>query len=104
MWVLINGLCKPSLGAVSHMTKILQAENGQKVYDFELIYLSMIITDFDGKGFVVFEHIVNRLSFGYVRLPQLEYYLSFLFSYFFFLILLWFSTFKLFNALYSRCE
>ena len=35
MWVLMNALCKPSLGAPSYETKISQAENGQKVNDFE---------------------------------------------------------------------
>ena len=39
MWVLINGLCKPSLEAPGHVTKVLQAENGQKVDDFEPIRL-----------------------------------------------------------------
>ena len=39
MWVQISGLCKPSLGAPGHVTTMLQAENGQKVDDFELIYL-----------------------------------------------------------------
>ena len=37
--MLINALCKPSLGAPGHVTKILQAENGQKVDEFETIYL-----------------------------------------------------------------
>ena len=39
MWVLINALRKPSLGASSHVTKILQAKSGQKMDDFEPIYL-----------------------------------------------------------------
>ena len=40
MWVRINGLCKLSLGeAGGHVTKILRAENGQKVDDFEPIYI-----------------------------------------------------------------
>ena len=30
MWVLMIALCKPSLGAPSHVTKILQTENLQK--------------------------------------------------------------------------
>ena len=50
-------------------------------------YIS-VITDIDEKWFVIFEHTINCFSFGYVRLPQLEYYFSsffFLFSYFFFL-------------------
>ena len=39
MWVLMNALCKPSLGVRDHATKILQAENVQKVNEFEPIYL-----------------------------------------------------------------
>ena len=27
--------------------------------------------------FVIFEHTINQFSFGYVRLPQPEYYFSF---------------------------
>ena len=39
MWVLMNALCKPSLGAPGRVTKILQAKNGQEVDDFGPIYL-----------------------------------------------------------------
>ena len=39
MCVLMNVLCKPSLEAPGHVTKILQAKSGQKVDDFEPIYL-----------------------------------------------------------------
>ena len=39
MGVLMNALRKPSLGASGHVTKILQTENGQKVVEFEPIYL-----------------------------------------------------------------
>ena len=35
----MNALCKSSLGAPGYVTKIVQAENGQKVDEFELIYL-----------------------------------------------------------------
>ena len=38
---------------------------------------TLVNTDFDGKCFVVFEHTINRFSFGYVCLPQSEYYFSF---------------------------
>ena len=38
MWVLMNALCEASLGGPGHVTKILQAENGQKVDEFESIY------------------------------------------------------------------
>ena len=37
--VLINALCKPSMGAPGHVTKISQVENGQKVVEFQPIYL-----------------------------------------------------------------
>ena len=47
MLVIMNGFCKPSLWAPGHVTEMLQAENGQKMDDFEPIYLSK--TDFDGK-------------------------------------------------------
>ena len=36
---LINGLCKSSLEAPSHVTKMLHAENGKEVDKFEPIYL-----------------------------------------------------------------
>ena len=35
----MNGLCKPGLRVPGHVTKTLQAENEQKVGDFEPIYL-----------------------------------------------------------------
>ena len=69
MWVLMNALCKLSLGAPGHVIKILQAKNGQKVNEFE-----SIITDIDEKWFVIFEHTINHLLFNYIRLPQLKYY------------------------------
>ena len=34
-------------------------------------YIS-VITDIDEKWFVIFEHTINHLSFGYIHLPQLE--------------------------------
>ena len=70
MWVLINALCKPSLGTPSHMTNILQAKNVQKVDEFEPIYLDKY--DIHEKWFVIFEnglHTINHLSFAYVRSP-----------------------------------
>ena len=48
MWVLINGLCKPSLDVPGHVTKILQAKNEQKVDNFELSI--SVNTDFDENG------------------------------------------------------
>ena len=41
----MSALCKPSLGAPGYVTKILQAENGQRVDEFELIYLGNKTTD-----------------------------------------------------------
>ena len=38
-------------------------------------YIS-VITDIDDKWLAVIEHTINHLSFGYVRLPQLENYFS----------------------------
>ena len=39
MWLIINDLRKLSLGAPGRATKMLQAENEQKVDDLEPIYL-----------------------------------------------------------------
>ena len=39
MWALISALRKPSLGAPGYVTKILRAENGQNVDEFEPTYL-----------------------------------------------------------------
>ena len=96
----MNALCKPSLGAPGHVTKIFHAENGQKVDKVEPIYF-----DIDEKWFAVFEHTINRLSFGYVFLPQLENYFScfrFFLLLFFFFFLLPLSTFKPLNAPYAK--
>ena len=65
---------------------MLQAENGQKVDKFEPMILCN--NDIDGKWFVIFEHTINHLSFGYVRLPQLKCYFSYFAS--FFLLFFWF--------------
>ena len=101
MWVLIIALCKPSFGTPGHVTRMLQAENWQKVDDLEPIYLGKY--RFWWKMICAFEHTVNCLSFGYVRLPQPEHFFSFLSSFLlFFLFLLRLSTFKLLNALYSK--
>ena len=61
-------------GAPGHVTKMRQAENGQKVTSLNRYIL--VITDIDEKWFVVFEHTINHLSFGYVRLSQSENYFS----------------------------
>ena len=82
-------------GARGHVTKILLAKNGQKVDDFEPIYLGNY--RYRSKWFVIFEHTINHLFLGYVCLPQLECY----FSFFFFLtfsFLLFFSGYLLLNC------
>ena len=90
----MNTLCKLSLVALGHVTKILQAENGQKVYEFESIlmknglwFLSTLSTTF----FLVTFVYPNSKTFFLRHL-----------LYFFFLFLL--STFKPLNALYSKFE
>ena len=88
MWVITNGLRKPSLGAPGYLTKMLQAKNREKVGDLEPIYLGN--TTFDRKLFVAFEHTINRLCFGYVCLSQLEYHFSSFLS--FFLVFFFFSS------------
>ena len=73
--------------------QILQAENGQKLTS--LNQYNSLITDTREKGFVVFQHIFNYLSFDYVRLPRLKtiFLVLDLFSYFFF----FFCRYLLFN-------
>ena len=61
----MNALCKPSLWAPSHVTKILQTQNGQKVDELNG-YIS-VITDIDEKWFVDFEYTINCLSFCHAR-------------------------------------
>ena len=54
---------------------------------------------------MVFEHTINYLSVGYIRLPQLEnFFWGASVFLLFFLFLLMLSTFKLLNALYSKFE
>ena len=62
------------------MNENLQAENGQKLTNMNQYIL--IITNINKKWFVIFEHTINHLSFGYVRLPQPEYYFSCFVSFF----------------------
>ena len=101
IWVLINALCKPSLGAPGHVTKILLATSGQKVDKFDPIYLDLI-TDIDEKWFAIFELTINHLSLGYVRLPQLEYNFSCFASFFFFFCR--YLLLNRLNALYSKFD
>ena len=101
MWVIINGSSKPSLGVTwsrdQNVAGRKWAESEQFWTDISRKMLILI------KWFELFEHPINRLSFGYVRLPQLVYYFSCFFLTFF-LFLLWLSTFKPLNALYSTFE
>ena len=38
-WVEVESVCVPSLRTPSHVTEISEAENGQKVVNFEVVYL-----------------------------------------------------------------
>ena len=40
-WVEVESVCVPSLRAPSHVTKISEAENGQKVVNFKVVYLQI---------------------------------------------------------------
>ena len=85
----MSDVCKPILGAPGYVTKIFQFElilssrlrDRLRDQGFLNQYIS-IITAIVEKCFVVFEHTINRLSFGYVPLPQLEYYFSCFASFF----------------------
>ena len=82
-----------SLGAPGHVTKLLQDKKLTNLNQYILV-----ITDIDEKCFVVFEHTINHLSFGYVRLFQLEYYFS-CFGFFFLLLFFFFCRYLLLNHL-----
>ena len=104
MWVLINVLCKLSLGAPGHVTKMLQVENGQKVDDFEPIHL--------GKYQLWWKMICG--FWAHYQLPfcwlcsftptRILFFFFFVFFLTFFFFLLRLSTFKPLNALYSKFE
>ena len=78
-------------------------KSGQKVDNFEPIYLGnylywwKMICDF-------WAHYQLAFFFGYVHLPQLEYYFFFFFLTFFPFYYFSPSTFKPLNALYSKFE
>ena len=38
-WAEVESVCVPSLRAPSHVTEISEAENGQKVVNFKVVYL-----------------------------------------------------------------
>ena len=104
MWVVINALCKQSFGALGHVTKILQTKNGQKVGDFEPIYLGnyqywwKMVCNF-------WAHYQPPFSWLCSFTPTwILFYFFFFLLFFFFLILLRLSTFKLLNALHPKFE
>ena len=105
MWVTTIGLCKPSLGAPIYVTKVLQAKNGQKVENFEPIYLDKyrfwwkMICGFWANYQLPF---FWSCSFTPTRI-LLFFFLSF-FTLSSFLFLLRLSTLKPLNALYLKFE
>ena len=105
MPMLINALCKPSLGAPGDVINTLQAKNGQIVDNFESIYFSKY--QFCRKIVCNYWAHYQPPFFDYARLPQLEYYFSCFAS--FFLLFLFssaaiYSTFKPLKVLYSEFE
>ena len=91
----MNALYKPSLGAPGHVTKLLLAEMGKKLTNMNRYLL--VITDIDGKCFVLFEHNINHLCIGYVRLPQLTNLNAIFLVLFFLLFFLFFPCYLLLN-------
>ena len=107
IWVLMIALCKPSLGAPSHVTKILHAKSGQKVDDFEPIYLGnyrywwKVVFDFWAHYQLAFFWLCSFTPTWILFFFDFFFFLTF---FFFFIILLRLSTFKPLNALYSKFE
>ena len=66
----MNALCQSSLDPPGHVTTVLRPKMGKKLKRLNR-YIS-VITDIEEKWFVIFEHTVNHLSLGNVRLLQLE--------------------------------
>ena len=91
MWVLLNAFCKPSLGAPVHVTKISQAENGDKVDEFETIYL--------GKHRYWWKMVLSTLSTTFLLLCPFTptWILFFLFCIFFHPFFFFFCCFLLLN-------
>ena len=86
--------------------KVYRPKMGKKLAN--LNRLIWVIIDIDEKRFVVFEHTIDHLAFGYVRLTQQKNQF-FCFAFFFltcfiFLFLLPLSTFKPLHALHSNFE
>ena len=99
MWVFMNALWKPSLGAPGPWPKCYGAKMGKKLTSLNRSI--SVITDIDEKWFVVFEHTINHLSFVYLKLILFFLLCIFFLPFFFFLPL---STFKLLSTLYSKFE
>ena len=98
MWVIINNFCKPSLGAPGHVTKMLQAENGQKVDEFETIHLHKY--RFWWKMICAFwAHYQPPLLVMFVYPILNTIFLLLIFSYFFFFF---FSAYLLLNR-WTHC-
>ena len=102
MWVLMNTFCKPSLGMPCHVTKILQAENGQKLRKFEPIYFDNnyrhwwnMVCDF----WAHYQPPLFRLCSFTPTWIQVFLFCIFVLTFFFLLLP---STFKLLNAVYSK--
>ena len=68
MWVLMNALHKTSLRTLGPVTNILKVKNGQKLDEFEPIYVGNY--RYWCKLLVFFEHTINHLSFGYARFAR----------------------------------
>ena len=97
MWVLINGLCKPSLEAPGYVTKILRARKWTSL----LTNINCISenTDFDMENDLGF---LSTLSIAFLFVicsltPNYEYYFS-AFSSFFLLFFFFFSSYLLLNC------
>ena len=61
----MSALCGTSLGALGHVNTISEVENRQKWTNLNR-YISKS-TDIDEKRFVVFEHTIDQLFYGYVH-------------------------------------
>ena len=56
-------------GGAWSVIKILLVKNGLEVDKLEPMYpINILITDIHEKWFVIFEHSINHLFFGYVHL------------------------------------
>ena len=92
------------LGASGHVTKIYKPKMGKKLTSLNRCI--SVITDIDEKWFEVIEYTINHLSFGYVRLPDLNpiFLVLHLFPYFFFFFFCRYLLLKPQNELYCKFE